>query len=175
MEQSTEQYQSLDERPYESFYLYIEGTFDHPVDKVWPHALDIGSWMSDHRLVTLAGQPGQVGHFQRVFSRGMGPEVPLPHHHLYGLVEAIPPKMIVLEIFPEKGGSYGKARQKISFDSIILTDLGGRTHIAFHMVDVHLGRGEQDFAARRKSELEAVRGMIERYFENLRRNVAKGS
>jgi hypothetical protein len=171
MERSKDVYRTLNDKPFESFYLYVETTIDHPVEKVWPHVIDIGSWMSDHRLETIAGEPGKVGHFERVIPHGMD-DAPEPRYHLYGVAEVIPQKLIVLEVFWEKGGSYGKTREKFSFDEIHLTDIGDRTKIFFLMVDQHMGKGEKDFAARRKVELEGgVRAMIERYFENLRRLV----
>lgn len=168
MQPVSDRYRRLDEKPYESFYLYVETIINHPVERVWSHALNIGEWMSAHRLETIAGEPGQVGHFERVYPTGLGSDVPQPHYHLYGIAAIIAPKLIALEVFPEKGGSYGKTRQKLSFDTILLTDLGGKTHVAFHMVDVHPGKVEADFAARRGAELEGVRRMLEQYFSNLR-------
>jgi hypothetical protein len=166
-------YKSLHEKPYESIYLHVEATIDHPVEKVWPHALDIGSWMNAHRLETVAGEPGKVGHFQRVLPQGLGPEVPQPHYHLYGIAEIVPFKLIVLEVFPEKGGSYGKTRPKMCFDSINLTDLGGRTHVSYLLIEANLGKGDKDFYPRRKAEIEAVRGLIGKFFDNLRQRVAE--
>lgn len=171
----TDLYETLDDKPYESSYVYLEKTLDYPVERIWPHALDIGSWMNAHHLVTLAGEPGQVGHFQRVYPRGLGEEVPLPHYHLYGIAEIIPLKLIVLEVFSEKGGSYGKTRQKLTFDSIHFTDLGGRTHIAYLLAEAQLGKGDEDFLARRKVELAAVPKMFEGFFENLRQRVANSA
>ena len=160
---------SLDHRPYESVYVYRETTLDHPVDVVWPHALNIGGWMSAHRLETLSGTPGTVGHFERVLPRGVGDDVPRPHYHLYGIAEIVPQKCIVLEVLPEQGGSYGNAREWMSFDTILLADCGSRTKLSFLMVDVHMGKGEEGFHARRKQELETVAGeLLEKYFANLR-------
>ena len=166
-------YESLDQKPYGSLYLYVDTIIDHPVEKVWPHALDIGGWMSAHQLETLAGEPASVGYFERVSPRGLGPEVPRPHYHLYGIAKIIPLKLIVLEVFPEKGGSYGHTREWVSFDSILLTDLGQRTQVVFHMVDIHVGQDDPDFHARRKREVEAGQTLIEEYFENLNRLVEK--
>lgn len=165
-------YEKLDDKPYESCYVHLEKILDYPVEKVWPHALNIESWMNAHRLVTIAGEPGKVGHFQRVHPRGLGEEVPLPHYHLYGIAEIIPLKLIVLEVLLEKGGSYGKTRQKMTFDSIHFTDLGGRTQIVYLLVEAHMGKGGADFCARRKLELQVVPKMFEGFFENLRKRVA---
>jgi hypothetical protein len=167
--------ESLDHRPYESIYMLAETVIDHPVEKVWPHALDIGGWMSAHRLETRNGEPGKVGHFERVYPRDLGDDVPLPRYHLYGVAEIIPLKLIALEVLPEQGGSYGNAREWMSFDSILLNDLGGRTRLTFMLVDVHMGKGEKDFHARRKSELEGARALLEQYFENLKQLVSRGT
>jgi hypothetical protein len=167
-------YRSMDDRPYDSFHLLVETTLAHPVSKVWPHALNIRGWMSAHRLETIAGAPGEVGHLERVYPHGLGSEVPQPHYHLYGVAEIIPQKLIMLEVFPEKGGSYGKTREKLSFDAILLTDLGSATKVAFLMVDVHLGPGSAQYTAQRRDELEGVRSMLDRYFENLARLVEGG-
>jgi len=94
---------------------------------------------------------------------------------LYGIAYVIPLKLIVLEVFPEKGGSYGKTKPKLSFDSVLLADLGGKTLVGFHMVDVHLEKGDAGFHARRDEELKAVRGMLEAYFGNLRRLVEEAN
>jgi hypothetical protein len=171
----TDGYRSLVEKPYESVYLHADTIIDHPVEKVWPQVLNIGGWMSAHGLETVAGEPGKVGHFEKVVPRQLGPDVPLPHYHLYGVAEIIPYKLVVLEVLPEKGGSYGKTRQTMSFDSILLTDLGDKTALVFLMIDVHAGRGEADFLARRKRELKEARGLLEQYFENLQRLVEQGA
>ena len=166
--------QSLDHRPYESIYMHAETILEHPVATVWPHALNIGGWMSAHRLETVAGEPGKVGHFERVFPQGLGDDSPQPRYHLYGIAEVIPLKLIALEVLPEAGGSYGNPREWMSFDSILLTDLGRRTQLTFLLVDVHMGKGEKEFHARRKRELEEARGLLHQYFENLARLVDAG-
>jgi hypothetical protein len=168
---STASYRSLDQKPYESIYLHAETIIDHPVERVWPHALDIGRWMNAHRLKSLAGAPGRVGHFERVYPRDLGEDVAPPHYHLYGIAEIIPFKLIALEVLPEKGGSYGNAREWMSFDSVLFADLGGRTQVIFLMVDAHLGKGDEEYYTRRKAEIEQSRGKLERYFDNLRQQV----
>lgn len=168
-------YQSLDQKPYDSHYLLAETVIDHPVKKVWPHALNIGGWMSAHRLETIAGQPGEAGHFERVYPRGLGRDVGFPHYHMYGLAHVIPCKYIALEVFPEKGGSYGNAREYMSFDGILLDDVGGKTKITFLLVDIHLGKGDQAAYERRRKEIEDSRQLLDQYFENLRILVHTGS
>jgi len=165
---------SLNHRPYESVYVHRETTIDHPVERVWPHALNIGGWMSAHQLETLAGDAGKVGHFERVLPRGLGDDVPRPHYHLYGIAEIVPNKLIALEVLPEQGGSYGNTREWMSFDTILLTELGdSRTKITFVMIDVHMGKGEPEFHQKRQQELEEVAGrLLAGYFENLKQLIA---
>lgn len=171
----TDQRTRLEHRPYESVYLLAETTIDHPVEKVWPHALNIGSWMSAHRLEPLSGEPGKVGHFERVWPRELPDEVGQPRYHLYGIAAVIPHKCIALEVLPEKGGSYGSAREWMSFDSILFADLGGRTQLIFYMIDAHMGKGEPDFHERRQKELQDVAGkLLVQYFENLKQLVERG-
>jgi hypothetical protein len=170
----THQRTCLDDRPYESVYFLTETTIDHPVEKVWPHALNIGSWMSAHRLEPLSGEASKVGHFERVWPRELADDIPEPRYHLYGIAAIVPYKCIALEVLPENGGSYGSAREWMSFDSILFADLGGRTRLIFHMVDVHMGRGTPDFHERRRKELEDIAGgLLRQYFENLKRLVAR--
>ena len=172
MPHDEEKYLKLEDKPFESIYLYVDTIIEQPVSKVWPHALDIGSWMSAHRLETIAGEASKVGHFERVFPRGLADDAPKPHYHLYGIAELIPFKLIVLEVFPERGGSYGDSRESMSFDSILFTDLGSTTQVALLMTDVHLGKRDQEFMSRRKGEHEAGKELVKAYFENLRKLVS---
>lgn len=170
-----EKYESFDQRNYESVYLHTGTIIEHPIEKVWPHALNIGKWMSAHGLETVAGEPGKVGHFERVFPRGLSEDLGQPRYHLYGVAEIIPFQLIALEVLPERGGSYGNTREWMSFDSIIFTDLGQRTKLTFHMIDVHLGKGGPDFQKQKKAELEEAGGrLLTQYFENLKQLVAAG-
>ena len=173
MQPEKEKYQRLDQRPYESHYLYVDTVIDHPVESVWPHALNIGSWMNAHRLATIAGKAGEVGHFERVFPKGVGPEVGLPHYHLYGVTAVVPLKYIALEVLPEKGGSYGDEKEWMSFDGILLTDMGSRTHVALLMIDVQMGRRSEEERQRRKQEIAEGRTLVHQYFENLQQLVGR--
>lgn len=168
-------YESLDQKAYESHYLLEETVIDHPVERVWPHALKIGSWMSAHGLETVSGTAGEVGHFERVFPRNLGQDVGLPHHHVYGVAHIIPHKYIALEVFPERGGSYGDTKQWMSFDGILLTDIGGKTKLMFLLVDVHMDKASAEEYARRQTKVEAARTLLEQYFENLKRLVNGGN
>lgn len=161
-------YLHLSDKPYFSHYLYVDTVIDHPVETVWPHVLNIADWMVDHRLETLAGKPGEVGHFERVWPRDLGEEMPPPHYHLYGVAKVIPLKLIALEVFPEKGGSYGNRfypESFISFDNILLTDLADRTAVTLLMVGV----SKEDVAHSADPIPDKQRiSTLRRYLDNLR-------
>ena len=168
-------YQSLDQKPYESRYLYAETVIDRSVETVWPHVLHIGTWMSDHRLETIAGEPGGVGHFERVFPHDISSTVPQPHYHLYGVAEIIPLKYIALEIFPAKGGSYGVTRPSMGFDNIVVTDMGSSTKVTCIVIDVSPRVEEKSDISEVNSQREKDARTLHRlnhYFDNLRRLVS---
>ena len=128
----------FENKPYHSNYGYTETFIDHPVEKVWPHVLDIGKWMNAHDLETISGESGKFGHLVKVMPHGIGDKTPLPHYHLYALAKIIPFKLIALEVFPEKNGSYGGDDKHTSIDTILLSDIGGnRTKVAFYLADVN--------------------------------------
>jgi hypothetical protein len=165
---NTKPYQSMEQRPYASHYMYVETTIEQPVAKVWPHALNIQSWMTAHRLETITGRSGSVGHLERVYPRDLGCDVKPPHYHLYGVGHVVPSKFIGLEVFPEKGGSYGDEKPWMSFDGIVFVDLGTSTRVIFLMVDVQLEGTQEADRRRREQELSEGRKLIQSYFENLR-------
>lgn len=171
-------YQSLADKPYESDYLLVETTLSHAIERVWPHIIQIGTWMTDHRMTTIEGEPGQEGHFERVFPQDLDASVPAPLYHLYGIAKIIPHKLIAMEVFPERGGSYGKSREWVMFDSIILTDLGDRTHIAFLLIDMHAGHGEpksSEKLAEEEAQRDTMRDRLQRFFLNLDRLVSQNN
>jgi hypothetical protein len=131
-------YKKLDEKPYRSQFLLVETEIDHPVEAVWSQAVDIASWMTNHRLETLDGESGKVGHFERVYPTGLTDAVPEPHYHLYGIAEVVPNRLLVLEVFPERGGSYGDSEippDYVGFDNLLFTDLGGKTKLSALMIE----------------------------------------
>ncbi len=175
MSEESRCYASLDHKPYDSVYRLFETLIDSPVARVWPHALAIRAWMSDHRLETVSGEPGRVGHFERVYPRDVGAEVPLPHYHVYGLAEIIPHRLIALEVLNENGGSYGETREKFGFDSILLVDMGEKTKLIFFMIDVYTSKSPvRDATAQQRHDREEreLYDRVYRYFDNLKRNVA---
>jgi hypothetical protein len=164
-------YDRLDRKPFGSHYRYFETTIARSVEDVWPHALNIGSWMTDHRLVPLAGEPGKVGYFEQVFAGGVGKDVPPPHHHFYGIAEVVPLKYIALEVFPEVGGSYGDPQQWIGFDGILLIDVGGSTKVVVLLLVVNPEKPEDKAPQSHETDAreDATAIQLNRYFDNLKR------
>jgi len=167
-------FERLNQKPYTSQYFYVETVIEQRVELIWPHALRIGDWMTDHRLQTLAGRPGEIGYFERVYPSGISADVPKPHYILYGIAEIIPFRCIALEVFPEKGGSLGDTTQWTSFDSILFSDLGDKTRVAFLQVHVSSNdnrRDDKHSHASTEGQDTAFRERLYRYFDNLRRLV----
>jgi hypothetical protein len=166
--QMAQAFRTLAQKPFASHYFYCDAVIDHPVERVWPHALNIASWMTDHRLETIDGASGHVGHFERVWAGDIDPATtPEPHYHLYGISQIVPHKLIVLEVFPEFGGSYGSMKDSVGFDAMVFTNLGDATSIAFVMIEVETGEdGNNDEAWAETQEIATER--IRRYFDNLR-------
>lgn len=163
-------YQTLAQKPFGSGYLYVDAVIDSPVEQVWAQALHIGRWMTDHRLETIAGRPGEVGHFEKVYSADADPKAPPPHYFLYGIAALVPLKSISLEVFPEKGGSYGDTRRWVMFDQILLTDLGSRTHVAVLMIEVDMTATPTEHGGQEPGTgwQEHARTRMNRYLQNLR-------
>jgi hypothetical protein len=163
-------YRSLGDKPFGSKYFYVDTVLDHPVERIWPHVVNISSWMTDHTLETLNGQTGSEGHFERVWAGDIDRETtPEPHYHYYGVSAVVPHKLLALEVFPEEGGSYGSMKDSVGFDAMLFTDLGdGRTKLSFLMIEVEPPE-EGDKAAQEWQDLhEVLTERISRYFDNLR-------
>ena len=167
-------YSRFSEKPYETTYTCFETTVDARIEHVWPCAVDIENWMSEYRLDTLDGERGKVGYFQRVYPP-VQPTMPPPHYHYYGIAELIPHKLIVLETFNEKGGSYGRTRPGMHLDLIILNDLGGvGTRVTLIMTEIGLGAAaDATHVAHKPTDADRARwsARMDRYFENLKRQV----
>lgn len=63
----------------------------------------------------------------------------------------------------------------MSFDSILLSDLGTRTQVLFLIVDVQMRTGAEEYRERRKAELEGGRELLNGYFQNLKQRVESAS
>jgi hypothetical protein len=168
-----ERYRSLDEKPFDSHYMWEEIDIDAPVETVFGFALRIGDWMDAHILESVDGVAGHVGHFERVFPRELPSGTGHPHHHVYGIAHIIPNRYIALEVMPERGGSYGETRPWTSFDGITLTDLGDAgTRVVFLLIDSHEGRGTDDSRAERATFIEGMRTqLIVPYLHRLKEQV----
>jgi hypothetical protein len=160
-------FQHLGDKPFTSHHSLFERTFPANVEQVWRQALRIGVWMNDHDLETLSGDAGQPGHFERVVPRNIEHRYPPPRYHYYGVAHLVPQKLIVLEVFPEKGGSYGIPKEYIGVDSILLTPLDDRnTRVAVLLSMITPGPAQASSPSVEDEE-STTRAQIERYFDNL--------
>jgi len=130
-------YTAVTERPFNTRYTWAEAVIDHPAENVWPYAVDLPLWMpANHEWEPIAGETGKVGMLYRLWPRKHyvgGDECPPPHYHWVGIAKLIKHKLIGVEVWTEKGGSYGDRFVPPSYrglDNILLTDLGdGRTNV----------------------------------------------
>jgi hypothetical protein len=160
-------YTSLGQKPFLSHYLYVDAIIDHPVSKVWPFAVNLPCWMSaHHRWEPIDGEPGEVGLFWRLWptTEYVGRETPPPNYHLAGIQRIIPYKFIGLEVFMEKGGSYGGMipEDHVGFDNLLFADLGAKTQVTALFIE------ESKTALTGGSE-EASVANVANHFENLKK------
>lgn len=174
----TDGYTMLDQKPFTADYTYTEQIVHHPVAKVWEYALDLPAWMSaNHEWVPVSGEPGTVGYFWKISPREhyVPGDQPLaePRYHVIGISKVIRNKLIIVEIFPEKGGSYGNRfmpEDDRGFGQLILTDLGEKTCIT--AVNIHTAsRGPDQPHPDTSISDEEKAGPFAGHFDNLRKLV----
>jgi hypothetical protein len=170
-------YETVDERPFDTHYVWADADFDHPIETVWEQALDIPSWMgANHEWEPVTGETGKPGMLYRLWPRkhylvesGVEGECPPPHFHFVGIARVIRHKLIGVEVWPEKGGSYGglvEASHK-GLDSLVFTDLGGgRTNVKGLFIAVEDRKPDQHIDT---SEEENIAANVMLHFDNLRK------
>jgi hypothetical protein len=171
-------YTTLDQKPFTADYTYTEQIIDHPVAKVWEHALDIAAWMSaNHEWEPIDGEPGTVGYFWKISPRehyvpGDEP-LPEPRYHMIGITKIIEHKLIEVEVFPEKGGSYGNRfmpEDDRGFGPLFFTDLGDKTCVT--ALIIHTAHRTPDQPHPDTSVPDDVKaGPFAGHFDNLRKLV----
>jgi len=118
--------------------LDLEVVINCPVQAVWKHWLELGSWVLSHDVDTVHGVPGALGSVMRASNKrgaelGMHiSEVPLPHYHYCKIIKIVPEKVYVLKTFSEKGGSYGM--DMAGFDQAKFELIGEKTKISYHYI-----------------------------------------
>jgi hypothetical protein len=160
-------YTSLEQKPFLSHYLFVDAVIDHPVQKVWPFALDLPGWMSaHHRWEQIAGEAGEAGVLWRLWPtvEYVGQETPPPNYHLAGIQRLVPHKFIGLEVFMEKGGSYGGMipEDHVGLDNLLFADLGDKTLVTALFIEETKTQlvGRED---------EASVANVANHFENLKK------
>jgi hypothetical protein len=164
-----DRYATIDDRPFHSHYLYVETIIDHPIEKVWPHALLIDKWANNnHRYETVVDTGGGVGHLWRLYYQSVPEGTPEPHYSFTGITYVIPHKLVGYEVFPEKGGSYGGMipLDYRGFDTMVVDDLGGRTKVAVLVIStsenpIDVGRSDEDRAAAFYAHFDNLRTLVD--------------
>jgi hypothetical protein len=168
-------YTSVDARPFSTHYVWAEAFLEHPIEKVWEYAVDLPLWMgANHEWEPLAGETGKAGMLWRIWPRrhyaaenGMDPDnVPPPRYHFVGITKVIRHKLLGIEVWTEKGGSYGTAIDPShrGLDSVLFTDLGNRTNARALFIGVEKPKPEQTLDT---SDEEQVAANVMLHFQNL--------
>ena len=110
---------------------YTDTVIEYPIEKVWPHAFNINSWLvgGGFDSQTMAGEQGKAGHLIKILAHGMGDETPRPHYHFCKLTEVIPHRLFTIKGFSEEGGSYGRPQHR-SYENFLLTEENGHTRVS---------------------------------------------
>jgi hypothetical protein len=117
-----------------------EITIDRPVNDVWPHILDLGSWMSHLHFQTIKGERGNEGEVRRVTLEGTTPY----HPYFITTVRVIQFERYVLKITSEDGPAY------FGFADFSLAPVGRKVHLTYSLY-VELKVPDQSEEQARKS------------------------
>ncbi len=118
----------------------VEVVIDRPVSEVWEQFLDVGSWVTSHKIQEVGEARRTLGAITRVspseeamraVTSGTGEGLPPAHHHYCKIVQFVPEQQYVLKTYSEKGGSYGL--ELTAFDDTRFADLGGKTKVTFNL------------------------------------------
>src|ERR1700733_8566234 len=81
-------------------HLEVEILIDRAADEVWKHYLDLGSWVTTHRVEQLSGALDEVGGVKRISPKGFEdpkalqdlgvPSLAPPHYHYCKLMKVVP-------------------------------------------------------------------------------------
>ena len=113
-----------------------EITIDRPVAEVWPHFLDMGSWMSGIRFQHIRGRDGEEGEVRRVTEGGGSPY----GSYFITTVRVTPLERYVVRVASEGGGDY------FGFAAFSFSAAGNKTHLIY---DIYLELRQQGQTAAR--------------------------
>jgi hypothetical protein len=112
----------------------MEVFIDRPIGQVWKQFLDLGSWITSHRIEEISAAKRTLGAITRVsYTRAKELGQPLPHYHYCKIIKLVPEQRYVLKAYSEKGGSYGM--QYTGFDDARFVAKDGGTLLTFSFYD----------------------------------------
>jgi hypothetical protein len=118
----------------------IEVVIDRPVGEVWEQFLDIGSWVTSHRIEEITEPRRVLGAITRVspseeamraVTSGTGEGLPPAHHHYCKIIKLVPEEQYVLKTYSEEGGSYGM--DIVAYDDARFFPENGKTCAVFNL------------------------------------------
>jgi hypothetical protein len=113
-------------------HFELEILIERPVSQVWNQFVDLSTWVTSHRIETVAGEAGKLGSVTRVTdltAEEFG--CPPPYHHYCKIIKLVPHQQYVLKTYSEKGGSYGMEMK--CFDDTRFVALNGKTQVIFNI------------------------------------------
>ena len=158
----------------------VEIVIDRPVSEVWNQFVNVGSWVTSHKIEEVGDVRRTLGAITRVSPSDAalenvqgsdGPVIPPPHYHYCKVIEFVPEQRYVLKTYAEKGGSYGMEGFSAFDDSRFYPLDGGRTRATFtlysHMKGDLIARDPEAFARSMEGSEAGMVGNL----ENLKRIV----
>lgn len=113
-------------------HLELDILIDRPVHDVWVQFLDLGSWITSHRVEPVSGVPGTLGSITRVaFKKAKELGMPPAHHHYCKVIKVVPDVQYVMKTYSEQGGSYGM--QMLGYDDTRFEAKSGQTKLTFNL------------------------------------------
>ena len=114
---------SIIESSVSNTYIYTdhyEVLINRPAEEVWPHLLDLGSWMYDFEMALEDGEPQAEGALYRLYSG---------EDFFYLIVKIIPGRMIVGVNLP----SNMEGEESVGIAMFTLAEVGGKTLVTNFM------------------------------------------
>src|SRR4051812_21858812 len=156
----------------------IELVIDAPLADVWGQFLDIGSWVTSHKIEEVGELRRTLGAVTRVSPKeetvedlgADGPAIPLPHYHYCRIIKFLPEQQYVLKTYAETGGSYG-LEEFLAFDDSRFYAVDGKTTATFTLYAHMKGALVANDADAMDRSMQTSRAGMVSNLENLKRIV----